>query len=191
MKINEAIVVEGIYDKIKLGSIVDANIVTTDGFDIIHNKEKLEYVQKLAETCGIVVLTDSDSAGFRIRNYLKGQIKKGRILHAYIPDIQGKEQRKHKPSKEGLLGVEGVDAETVKNALLSAGCNMGQKQDAKRLITKLDLYKAGLIGGKESAEKRRTFAANLGLPTRLSANALVNALNSVMNYEDFLKTIKK
>lgn len=190
MKIHEAIIVEGKYDKIKLREIVDANIVTTDGFDIIHNKEKLAYVKKLAETCGIVILTDSDGAGFRIRNYLKGQIKCGRILHAYIPDIAGKERRKAKPSKEGLLGVEGINAGIVIKALLSAGCNTLQEHSSKRLITKLDLYEVGLAGGKESAEKRRILAAEFGLPSRLSAKSLADALNSFISYEEFMKFYK-
>ena len=142
MVINEAIIVEGTYDKIKLGEAVEANIVTTDGFDIIHNKEKLAYVKALAKSCGIVIFTDSDKAGFRIRNYLKGQITEGRVLHAYAPDVQGRERRKHKSSKDGLLGVEGMSAEVVKNALLAAGCNtLGLKPE--RPITKFDLFTAG------------------------------------------------
>ena len=189
MTIKETIIVEGTYDKIKLASIVDANIVTTNGFDILNNEEKLNYIQKLAKTCGIVIFTDSDSAGFRIRSYLKGTIKEGRVLHAYAPDITGKERRKRKASAEGLLGIEGLDAKVIVNALAAAGCGNDAGKPL-RPITKLDLFEAGLAGGKDSAQKRRAFAAELGLPSRISSNSLVGALNSLMSYEDFSEKVK-
>lgn len=184
MRIKEAIIVEGVYDKTKLAGVVDATVVTTDGFDIIHNKEKLAYVKELAKTQGIVIFTDSDKAGFRIRNYLKGQITEGRVLHAYIPDVFGKERRKRKASKEGLLGVEGLGADVILNALTAAGCNR-ESLTEKRLIKRLDLYEDGFIGGFNSSEKRKKLTEMLGLPKRLSTNALLDALNSLISFEKY------
>lgn len=183
MKISQAIIVEGTYDKIKLSGVVDALIVTTDGFDIINNKDKLSYIKKLAGECGIVILTDSDRAGFLIRNHIKGSVKEGQVLNAYIPDIKGKERRKRKPSKEGFLGVEGVTDEIIINALLSAGCTEDMSKSAG--ITKNDLYEDGLLGGADSRNKRQLISEKLGLPKRLSANAFLDALNRLLSYEEY------
>ena len=191
LKIKEAILVEGNYDKVKLASVVDAVIVTTDGFRIFHNKEKLALVQTLAQTTGVIVLTDPDRAGFAIRNFVKQGIDQRRIKHAYIPDIAGKERRKTAPSKEGLLGVEGMEKERILQALLRAGATVldgaeSQKpaMDSRRL-TKADLYNDGFTGGAESAQKRRGLLKRLNLPQRMSANMLLDVVNTALGYDAY------
>lgn len=191
IRVREAIIVEGKYDKIRLSSVVDGLILETNGFRIFKDKEQMALIRKLAETRGILILTDSDGAGFVIRRYLSGSIPPGQIRHAYIPDIPGKERRKAKPSKEGKLGVEGVSTGVLLEALRRAGvsCSEEPEIDAspKRRITKTDLYFAGLSGGRGSAEKRRAFLRGLSLPEHLAANSLVEVLNSMMSYEEFLE----
>ena len=192
IRVTEAIVVEGKYDKIKLASVVDGLIIETDGFRIFRDKEKMALLRRLAETRGLVVLTDSDSAGFLIRHYLAGSIPPEKIKNAYIPDLFGKEKRKAAPSKEGKLGVEGVPAEAIREALRRAGVGAGEAAEAPagEKITKTDLYLAGLSGGPRSAEKRRALFKRLGLPERLSANAVPEVLSSLMSREEFLKTVR-
>lgn len=195
IKVKEAVIVEGKYDKIKLSSLIDGLILETGGFRIFSNKEKLALIRRLAETRGILVLTDSDSAGFLIRNHLNGAIPKEQIKHAYIPDIYGKERRKEKPSKEGKLGVEGISQEILLQAIRRAGatCEMedaGAREPARE-ITKLDLYEAGLSGREDSAQKRAAFLKRMRLPEHLSVNALVKVLNCLTNFEEFQKTVKK
>ena len=189
--VKEAIVVEGKYDKIKLSSILDGLIIETDGFRIFKDKEKMEMLRKLAQTRGLVVLTDSDSAGFLIRNHLTGSIPAEQIKHAYIPDLFGKEKRKAAPSKEGKLGVEGVPARVILEALRRAGVGTDEEKNvtSARKITKTDLYLAGLSGGQGSAEKRRELLLRLGLPEHLSASAMPGVLNSLMSYDDFLRLV--
>ena len=195
LKIKEALVVEGTYDKIKLGSIVDTLIITTDGFRIFSDKEKTQFIRKVAEKSGIIILTDSDSAGFIIRNYVKQGIKQECIKHAYIPDIYGKEKRKAIASKEGKLGVEGVEKQIIISALIAAGATVdGEEKDEKtqgRLITKLDLYNDGFVGASESAKKRRLLLKELNLPERMTSNMLIGAINSLMSYEEYKKAAKK
>ena len=185
MKISQAIIVEGTYDKIKLSAAVDALIVTTDGFDIMSNGEKLSYIKTLARQNGIVILTDSDRAGFIIRNFIKSSVKEGQVLNAYIPDIKGKEHRKRKPSKEGFLGVEGITDEILINALLAAGCTQGQPESSG--ITKNDLYTDGLLGGEDSRKKRAELCRKLSLPKRLSTNAFLDALNRLLSFDEYKK----
>jgi len=182
-KISQAIIVEGTYDKIKLSSFVDANIVKCDGFDIFQNREKQEYIKKLAESCGIVILTDSDRAGFLIRNFIKGFVHKGQILNAFIPDVSGKEKRKAKPSKEGLLGVEGISEEVILTALENAGCDGEEKEITP--VTTAHFYRDGLLGGDGSREKRKSLAAKIGAPARISAKELINAINTFGGYEKY------
>lgn len=191
LKIKEAIIVEGNYDKVKLSSIVDALILTTGGFGIFKNKEKLKLIRTLAEKNGIILLTDPDRAGFAIRNYIKQGIARDKIRHAFIPDIAGKERRKAAPSKEGLLGVEGMDKQVVLDALLKAGATviggeeeMGQVRSG-RMLTKADLYADGFAGGADSAEKRRALLRRLGLPQRMSANMLLEVINTALGYETY------
>ena len=157
LKIKEAIVVEGNYDKIKLSGIVDATIVVTDGFMIFKNKKLMNMLSSLADKNGIIIFTDSDRAGFQIRNYIKNVLKGKNVKHAYIPDVKGKEKRKDKPSKEGFLGVEGISDEIIIEALKSASATEGSTNSNVRLITKADLCIDGLSGSADSHIKRTAF----------------------------------
>ena len=188
IRIREAIIVEGRYDKNTLAQIVDAPILETSGFGIFHDRQRLALLRRLAETRGIIVLTDSDGAGFVIRNYLKGALPKQGVLHAYIPDIPGKEKRKRAPGKEGLLGVEGMTKEILLEALSNAGADLGGEPVKKKGdgITKLDLYTAGLSGRPDSQKKREAFLSRLRFPAHMSANALLDALNLLYTREEFL-----
>lgn len=186
LQIRQAIIVEGKYDKIKLSSIVKAVIIPTHGFRIFKDEEMLALIRHYAETTGIIILTDSDRAGFRIRSYLKGAISGASIKNIYIPDIFGKEKRKEKPSAEGKLGVEGMDAEVLREAFAKAGV-LSEQTDAGDPITKTDLYLAGLNGTPDSAQRRRNLQQKLGLPSMLSATALLEILNSMMSREEFLR----
>lgn len=189
MKIKEAIIVEGIYDKIKLDSIIDAVVVTTDGFRIFKDKEKREYIKKLAQKRGIVLFTDPDRAGFLIRNHLKGLLSEGEIKQAFIPDIAGKEKRKQKASKEGLLGVEGVDKEEIINALRSAGCTIDGESlpRPEKKVDMTDFYRDGFSGRDDSRERRNCLARRLGLPVRISSHALIDAINVLYGYQEYVK----
>ena len=187
-KLRETVIVEGKYDKIKLSSVVEANIIVTNGFSIFRNKETLAYIKKAAAVSGIVILTDSDRAGFLIRNYIKQGIAKEKVKQAYIPDILGKEKRKTSPSKAGTLGVEGVDSEIIVHSLKAAGCTfLGEENTAssKEKISKFDLLSWGFTGSKNSVEKRRFLCQNLSLPTGLSSNAFLDALNLLFSKEEF------
>lgn len=191
--IKECIVVEGVYDKIKLSQIVDGTIFVTNGFSIFNRKKDIETLKTFAEKCGVVILTDSDAAGFKIRNFIKQSLPRDKVKHAYIPAVQGKERRKDKPGKEGILGVEGISGDVILNALKNAGCTVdGEKNEGVRgKITKTDLYCLGLSGGTESAEKRRRLCDMLGLPGRISANMLIDSVNSIMSKEEFYDIAKK
>ncbi len=186
LQVNQAIIVEGKYDKIKLSSIVKAVIIPTHGFRIFKDEEMLSLIRHYARTTGIIILTDSDRAGFRIRSYLKGAVPEGRICNIYIPDVFGKEKRKDKPSAEGKLGVEGVDAAVLREAFQKAGVLTEQVPKGEP-ITKADLYFAGLSGMPDSAHARRALQQSLGLPSMLSATALLEVLNSMMTREAFLE----
>ena len=187
IKLRQAIVVEGRYDKNTLAQIVDAPIFETGGFGVMHNKELLAFLRRVAEKRGLIILTDSDGAGFVIRNYLKGALPKEHVLHAYIPDVCGKERRKAQPGKEGKLGVEGMRPEVLLAALKNAGAEPEDTPQPTPKITKTDLFLAGLSGGKESAEKRRQLQHRLLLPEHLGSNAFLDALNLLMTREEFLK----
>jgi len=165
IKLNQAVIVEGKYDKITLSSIIDAVIIVTNGFGIFKDKEKLELIKFYARTTGIIIMTDSDRAGFIIRNHIKGAVKNGKIKNVYIPDIFGKEKRKEKPSAEGKLGVEGMNKEIILRALEKAGITADETQrDTDNLITKTDLFELGLSGGKDSSSRRRELLSYLKLP---------------------------
>lgn len=174
-KITPAIVVEGKYDKIRLESVVDAVILVTGGFQIYHNSDRLALIRHYAETTGVVILTDADAAGFQIRGYLKGAIAKGTVYHVYIPGIHGKEHRKRLPSAEGLLGVEGIDRETLLSAFARAGVFDAQPRERSE-ITPLMLYECGLTGTPDCTERRRTLLTAMGLPPRLSVKGLCEVL---------------
>lgn len=188
VKIRQAIVVEGKYDQNTLSQLVDTTIFQTRGFGVMHDKTLLELLRKAARTTGLIIFTDSDGAGFVIRNFLKGALPKEGVLHAYIPDIPGKEKRKRAPGKEGLLGVEGMTKEILLSALENAGADLGGEAAKKPgdTITKFDLYTAGLSGRPDSAAKRAAFLEKLRFPAHMSANALLDALNLLYTREEFL-----
>lgn len=192
IKVNEVIVVEGRYDKNTLSQIIDGTILETEGFGIFSNKEKLALFRRLAETRGLVVLTDSDGAGFVIRNYLKGAIAPQYVKHAYIPDIQGKEKRKSSPSKEGKLGVEGMNSEIIISALKNAGVSFDEfsEENQKEPITKTDLFELGLSGGRESGQKRKALLKKLELPERLSPNSMLQVLNVLVKRDELFELVK-
>ncbi len=182
--IKETIVVEGKYDKIRLSQLFDANIIQTDGFMFFNNKEMIGLLSRLADETGLIILTDSDSAGFKIRNYIKNCLAGKNVKHAFIPSLEGKEKRKDKPGKEGLLGVEGMRDSALISALEQAECSEINK---KEKITKFDFMMLGLSGGSESKEKRQALMKKLNLPTRLSANMLLDILNALYEREEFLE----
>ena len=183
--VEQAIVVEGRYDKNTLSQIVDTVIFQTNGFSVMHDRELLALLRCAAQTRGLIILTDSDGAGLVIRNFLRGALPKEGVLHAYVPEIAGKEKRKAAPGKAGLLGVEGMTPEILLEALRSAGAKMdGEARAADGHIGKMDLYTLGLSGGAGSAGKRQALLQELGLPGYLSANALVDALNLRMTREE-------
>ncbi|MBQ2785020.1 MAG: DUF4093 domain-containing protein [Oscillospiraceae bacterium] len=178
VKIREAIVVEGRYDKNTLSQIVDAPILETSGFGVFKDKEMVKLLRQIAEKRGLIIFTDSDGAGFVIRNYLKSAIDPTFIKHAYIPDIHGKERRKTAPGKEGKLGVEGMTPGVILEALRRAGATIdGETASCMDQITKQDMVELGLSGGSGSAAKRLALIKKLDLPEHLSANALLQALN--------------
>ncbi len=194
IQVREAVIVEGKYDKIKLSNIIDGLIITTEGFGIFKDKEKQSLIRRLADTRGILILTDSDGAGFVIRNFLKGCVPKEKIKHAYIPDIFGKEKRKDKPSKEGKLGVEGVSEEIIAKAIASSGaeCSISEGYVKQRSdITKADLFVYGLSGGEKSSERRDSLKKILGLPSKMSPNLLLDTLNTLMTKEEFADLCEK
>lgn len=191
IKLDRAVIVEGKYDKIRLSNILDALIITTDGFSVFKNKEKQKFLRRLAEEKGLVVITDSDSAGFMIRNFISSCVPKDRVINVYIPDIFGKEKRKSAPSAEGKLGVEGVKDEVILQALKKAGVTAETTEKKGRQITNIDLFEYGLSGGENSSEKRKKLLDKLSLPERLSTTSLVRALNSFVTYDEFIETVKE
>ena len=192
IKIREAIVVEGRYDKNTLSQIVDAPILETSGFGIFKNKQQLAFLRRVAQERGLIVFTDSDGAGFVIRNHLKSAIEPQYLKHAYIPDIYGKERRKSAPGKEGKLGVEGMTPEVIVDALRKAGATIeGEDAPLTQQITKQDLMDLGLSGGKDSSQKRLALLKKLDLPEHMSANAMLQALNLLYNLEELKQMLQE
>ena len=193
-KIKEVIVVEGRYDKNTLSQVVDATVVTLGGFAVFNDREKLAFLRRLAEQRGLIVLTDSDGAGFVIRNYLKGALPRDRVKQAYIPDIRGKERRKRAPGKEGKLGVEGMKPAVLLEALRRCGATFeeenGPAERRGEPITKADLFALGLTGGTDSAARRQALLKALDLPEHLTPNAMLEALNLLYSREGFLARAK-
>lgn len=189
ISIKEAIIVEGKYDKMRLKSAVDATIIETNGFRIFKDKEKVNLIKQLAQKQGIIILTDSDSAGFLIRNHLRGIVPQEQIKNAYIPQIKGKEKRKDHPSKEGTLGVEGVDEDIILKALQNAGavCN----KEKQELITKTDLFNLGLTGGEKSSILRTALLKELKLSHYMSAKAMLEVLNTVTSPKELYTLVEK
>ena len=188
-RVSEVIVVEGRYDKNTLSQVVDGVILETSGFGIFNDRQKQKLLRSLAEKRGLIILTDSDGAGFVIRNFVRSCVDPALVKHAYIPDRYGKEKRKRSPSREGKLGVEGMPPQVLLEALERAGASFedeadtGEKRDP---ITRLDLYRAGLSGGEGSREARAQLIKKLDLPEHLSTGALLEILNATMSREDFL-----
>ncbi len=185
VKIREAIVVEGRYDKNTLSQIVDTVILETSGFGVMRDKAQLALLRKVAQKRGLIIFTDPDGAGFVIRNFLKGAIDPKLIKHAYVPDVAGKERRKSAPGKEGKLGVEGMRPDVLLEALRRAGATIeGESAHRTSHITKQDMMELGLSGGKDSSAKRAELLKKLELPQHMSANALLQALNLLCTKEE-------
>ena len=185
-RIREVIVVEGRYDKNTVLQVVDATVVTLGGFAVFNDREKLAFLRRLAEKQGLIILTDSDGAGFLLRNYLKGALPKDRVKQAYIPDVMGKERRKRKGGKEGKLGVEGMSPAVLLGALRRCGATFldGPAAERREALTKADLFALGLSGGEGSGSRRRRLLKRLDLPEHLTANGLLEALNLLFTREE-------
>lgn len=188
LKIKQAIIVEGKYDKQRLKELVDAPIITTSGFRVFKDKEKQVLIRKLAQERGLLILTDSDGAGLVIRNFLKGIVPNDKIKNCYIPRIEGKEKRKASPSKEGFLGVEGMSPDVLRDALVKCGVEVGEENEesVSEKLTKTDLMELGLSGGENSALLRRKLMEELGLPPYLSANTFLEIINSLYSKKEVL-----
>ena len=192
VKIKEAIVVEGRYDKNTLSQIVDAPILETAGFGIFKDKQQMALLRRVAETRGLIVFTDPDGAGFVIRNHIKSAIPSRYLKHAYIPDIYGKERRKAAPGKEGKLGVEGMTPEVIVDALRRAGATLeGESAAPENQITKQDLMELGLSGGADASAKRLALLKKLGFPEHMSANAMLQALNLLYSLDELNEFVKE
>lgn len=191
ISLREAVIVEGRYDKIKLSGIIDTPIIETNGFRVFKDSEKLSLIRRIAAVRGILIFTDSDGAGFVIRNFLNGAVPKEQVKHCYIPQLAGKEKRKAQPGKEGLLGVEGVSDEVIIDAIRKSGAVIiGEERNARREITKADLYFLGLTGTENSAKLRQALLKNLGMPSYLSTNAMLTALNCLYSFEELNELVK-
>ena len=192
-EIKEVIIVEGRYDKNTLSQVVRATILETRGYGIFNDRQKMQLIRRLAKERGVIILTDSDSAGFLIRNHLKGSVPEGRVLHAYIPDRQGKERRKREAGREGKLGVEGMDRETLLEALRRAGATVQGASDSAEAagpkLTKAHLFQAGLTGRPDSRARRRALLQTLDLPEHLTTNGLLEMLDVLFSYEEGLRII--
>ena len=186
LNISKPIIVEGKYDREKILSIANARVITTNGFGVFKDKELTKYIRKLAEKEGIIVLTDSDGAGLVIRNKINSILPKDKVFNIYIPEVKGKEKRKKEPSKQGLLGVEGIDSDWLKNALSEFD---GKEPNRTAYLTKTDMYLLGLSGKSESSNLRKELARKLDLPTNLSSTSLLAAINLLISEEDFKEAL--
>lgn len=191
IKLKQAVIVEGRYDKIKLKNIIDAPIIETNGFRIFNDKQRQSLIRQIADKRGILIMTDSDGAGFVIRNFLKGTVDKSKIKNCYIPQLSGKEKRKVRGSAEGFLGVEGVPDEVIIEAVRKSGAEIIGEETVKRNeITKADLFSLGLTGTENSAQKRKQLLDKLNLPGYLSTNAMLTALNCLYSLEELKKIVR-
>lgn len=188
IRTDKTIVVEGKYDIIKLSAVIDGVVIPTGGFEIFKDKEKQALLRTLAAKTGLIILTDSDNAGFRIRRFIHNICGGKNVVDAYIPDLYGKEKRKVKASKEGKLGVEGIPIPILEEALTRAGAACTVTDEAKRPITKMDFFDWGLTGGANSTEKRAKLLKQLNLPEHLTTNSIVTILNAILSWEEFDKT---
>ena len=182
------IIVEGKYDKIKVLSIANACVIATDGFGVFKNHERIATIKRLSEKSKVIVLTDSDGAGKLIRSHITSAIPKDRLIQLYTPQVKGKERRKTEASKEGFLGVEGTEADTLRALLAPFAIDSFDGESLREEITKADMYEKGLTGAPDSAEKRDVLALSLGLPKGMTPNALLSAINVLMTREEFLKS---
>ncbi len=189
LKIDIPVAVEGKYDKIKLASVIDAQIITTDGFGVFRSEEKKLLIRRLAEPRGLIVLTDSDGAGLVIRNYFRSILPKDKLINLYTPKIEGRERRKKAPSKAGLLGVEGIDTDTLRELFYPFAAGSETKKRGRE-VTKADFFADGLSGGDGSAERRARLCGRLGLPDNISANALLAAVNLLSDYDGYKELLK-
>ena len=192
IRLEQAVIVEGKYDKIKLSNLLDALILTTDGFGIFKDKEKLAFLRRIAETRGLIVLTDSDSAGFLIRNFLRSSIPNPYLTHVYVPDLYGKEKRKRTPGAEGKLGVEGMSEQVLLAAFERAGIAATQiARPQNEPLTTADLFSLGLSGTPNSAQRRKQLLQILALPEHLSTSALLRVLNDFVPRDTFLQALEE
>lgn len=191
IRTDKTIVVEGKYDIIKLSAIIDGVVIPTGGFGIFKDKEKQALLRTLAEKTGLIILTDSDNAGFRIRRFIHNICGGKNVTDAYIPDLYGKEKRKIKASKEGKLGVEGIPITILEEALTRAGAACTLTDEAKRPITKMDFFDFGLTGGTNATEKRALLLKRLNLPEHLTTNSLVTILNAILTYDEFVEVCEE
>lgn len=193
IRIKQAIIVEGRYDKIRLSNIVDAVIICTDGFSIFKDTEKQELIKSLAAKTGIIILTDSDSAGFKIRSFIRSIVKQGEVLNAVTPDIYGKERRKLQPSKQGKLGVEGIPDDILIGSLERCGAvaDAECQPSCEDPLTRADLMELGLIGGDNSSDRRRELQRSLGLPELLSVKLLLEVVNKMYTRSEVIKAAEK
>lgn len=189
--IPQVIIVEGKYDKIKLSSIIDGLIIQTNGFRIYKDKEKLALIKTLAQKKGVVIVTDSDVAGFKLRGFIRSIAKDAKLFNIYIPQIEGKEKRKESYSKEGFLGVEGIEAQTLRELFIKSGCISGcaETKSQEKRIERLDFFEDGLMGGENSSEKRQALLKKIQLPSYVTTNSLLQIINSLISYEDYKKLI--
>lgn len=185
IRTDKTIVVEGKYDIIKLSAVIDGVVIPTGGFTIFKDKEKQELLRTLAEKTGLIILTDSDNAGFRIRRFIRNICGGKNVTDAYIPDLYGKEKRKDHPSKEGKLGVEGVPIPVLEEALTRAGATCVSLPEPLHPITKMDFFQAGLTGGLDSGAKRAYLLKHLNLPEHMTTNSMVTIFNALMTYDEF------
>lgn len=190
LKIKSPIIVEGKYDKIKLDSLVDGLILCSNGFRIFKDKQKLALIRRLANETGIIILTDSDVAGFKLRNFIKQCVKDAKVINIYIPQIEGKEHRKDAPSKQGFLGVEGMDIDLLRKLFLEAGVlentsDLSMGHPPPDPITRMDFYDSGLIGSSNSAANRQALLAFLKLPSYITTNSLLAIINRIMTKQQF------
>lgn len=186
-KLSKAIIVEGKYDKIRLSNIFDTIIVATEGFGIFNDKSKQKYIKKLADSCGVIILTDSDGAGFVIRNFVRNICAGGKIYNAYIPDISGKEKRKTAPSKENKLGVEGIDDDIIRKSI--ANLSLSEEQPRIGDISMGDLFELGIIGGDNSSFLRKELTKEIDLPEHISSKALLEIINLMFSLEELRQII--
>ena len=191
LKINYPIVVEGKYDRLRLLSVVDAHIITTEGFGIFKKNERLALFRKLSEKTPVIILTDSDGAGKLIRSHITSALPKERIIQLYIPKIEGKEKRKAEPSAEGILGVEGMERELLINLLSPYATSDAYEASLENPLSKTDFYIDGLLGGENSAKRRDELCLSLGLPTQMTPNALLAALRMLVSYDEYLRLIER